>query len=72
MLKMTMDPETPTNEHPDRCELDDWLLYGPKDGRIAELVRLLAFGHGLRLRAVEDLIVRTLEVKIEELDRQGR
>ena len=48
------------SHHPDRHAIDDWMLNGPKDGRIEELVRELTLGLGLRLSVVEDIIVNVL------------
>jgi len=43
-------------DHPDRHAIDDWLLYGPKNTRIEELVRELTLQCGLRLNEVEGII----------------
>lgn len=51
----------PRVEHPDNHEINDWFLFGPKNGRIEELVRELPLVHGLRLSALEGLIVVALE-----------
>ena len=42
--------------HPDRQAIDDWALYGPKNPRIAELVRELALRHDLRVADIESHI----------------
>lgn len=42
--------------HPDRHAIDDWMLNGPKNARIEELVRELTLECGLRLREVESII----------------
>jgi len=47
-------------DHPDLHEINDWLLNGPKNGRIEGLVRELTLGHGLRLAEVEDLMLKAL------------
>ena len=60
---MMDDVENDKNElphHPDRHAIDDWMLNGPKNGRIEELVRELTLGLGLRLSVVEDIIVNVL------------
>jgi hypothetical protein len=60
---MMDDVETDKNElphHPDRHAIDDWMLNGPKNGRIEELVRELTLEFGLRLSVVEDIIVNVL------------
>lgn len=41
------------NIHPDRQAIDDWALYGPKNPRIAELVRELALRHHLVVADIE-------------------
>lgn len=50
--------------HPDRHELDDWALYGPKNLEISELVDRLAFDHGLRVREIEDFILQALRDRL--------
>lgn len=50
-------------DHPDRHEVDDWFLYGPKDTRIAELVNDLVIQHGMRVADVESLILIALQNK---------
>ncbi|WP_106745373.1 hypothetical protein [Yoonia maritima] len=60
---MMDDVENDKNElpnHPDRHAIEDWMLYGPKNGRIEELVRELTLERGLRLREVENIIVDVL------------
>ncbi|KAA0914894.1 hypothetical protein FLO80_11005 [Aquicoccus porphyridii] len=54
--------------HPDSHELHDWPIYGPRDPEIANLVDRLAYGHGLRVREIEIVILRALRdrVKAEE------
>lgn len=54
--------------HPDQHAINDWLLYGPKDGRIEELVRELTLGCGLRLADVEYLIFAALAKKKKHLN----
>lgn len=51
----------PRVDHPDMHEIGDWFLYGPKNAQIEEIVRELTLIHGLRLAAVEGLIVTALE-----------
>lgn len=46
--------------HPDQHEIDDWFLYGPKNGEIENLVRELTLKRGFRLAQVEDEIVAAL------------
>jgi len=46
--------------HPDQHEIDDWFLYGPKNGRIGELVRELTLERGLRLSEVEGIVLNVL------------
>jgi len=55
--------------HPDNHELDDWHIHGPKNPRIADLVEQLAYGHGLRLREIENVILQALSKRLEEEDR---
>lgn len=43
-------------DHPDRHAIDDWMLNGPKNARIEELVRELTLECGLRLSEVERII----------------
>lgn len=50
--------------HPDKHELDDWPLHGPKDAEIPNLVDRLAYGHGLRVREIEDIILRALKTRL--------
>jgi hypothetical protein len=57
--------------HPDRHELDDWQLYGPKNIRIFELVSRLAQDHGMRVSAVEKTIEEALLRKLEQLRNAG-
>ena len=56
----TMKPRT----HPDSHELDDWPMYGPKDPEIANLVDRLAYDHGLRVYAIEQVILRALRDRV--------
>ena len=46
--------------HPDQHAVNDWFLYGPKNGEIENLVRELTLKRGLRLAQVEDEIVTAL------------
>ncbi|EBA13650.1 HigA family addiction module antitoxin [Roseobacter sp. CCS2] len=48
-------------DHPDQHEIDDWVLNGPKNAKIVELVRDLTLDNGLRLAEVESFIVTALE-----------
>ncbi len=65
-----MDEQKPTTnigggvDHPDRHAIDDWVLNGPKNARIEELVRELTLERGLRLSEVEDIIVNVLLVHL--------
>lgn len=52
--------------HPDRHELNDWALYGPKNPAISQLVDRLAFDHGLRLREIEEFILQALKNRLAE------
>lgn len=54
--------------HQDSHALDDWFMYGSKDSRIEQLVRSLALTHGMRIFEIENLIVETLQAKIDSLD----
>ena len=54
--------------HPDRQAIDDWALYGPKNPRIAELVRELALKHDLRVGDIESHIEAGLREWLEILD----
>ena len=56
-----------SDDHPDQREINDWLLYGPKNGQIEELVRELTLVRGLRLSAVEGLIISALEEQRQSL-----
>lgn len=47
--------------HPDQHDIDNWILYGPKNGQISELVRDLTLDCGLGLAEVESLIIAVLE-----------
>lgn len=55
-----------TRGHPDSNAIDDWLLYGPKDLGIAELVTQLTTDHGLRLHEIEVPILTVLKARIVE------
>jgi hypothetical protein len=57
--------------HPDSHELNDWALYGPKDGKIFELVIQLARDHGMRERDIERIIEKALEDKLKKLQDSG-
>lgn len=59
--------ELPVRTHPDSHLLNDWVLYGPRDARIEQLVSRLALDHGLRVAEIEDLIVAALERRLAEL-----
>lgn len=50
-------------DHPDRHAIDDWVLNGPKNTRIEELVRELTLRQGLRLHDVVNGIVEALEAR---------
>lgn len=52
--------------HPDRHDLDDWALYGPKNPEISQLVDRLAFDHGLRVKEIEDFILQALKTRLAE------
>lgn len=47
-------------------ELDDWLLYGPRNIEIETMVRQLAIDHGLSVREIEDLIVLALKTRLAD------
>lgn len=56
--------------HPDDHHLlHDWVIYGPKNEEIGNLVEALA-KHGLRVEAIEDEIAAFLRAKLLELDTQ--
>lgn len=55
-----------SRHHPDRQELDDWSVYGPKNSQIGELVDRLAFDHGLRVLEIENLILQALKSRLVE------
>ncbi|WP_294607160.1 hypothetical protein [uncultured Roseovarius sp.] len=57
----------PVRTHPDSHLLNDWVLYGPRDARIEQLVSRLALDHGLRVAEIEDLIVAALGRRLAEL-----
>ena len=48
-------------EHPDLHEINDWIMYGPKNGEIEILVRNLTLYQGMRLAEVEDAMVAALK-----------
>lgn len=56
--------------HPDTHELHDWPMYGPRDTAIADLVDRLAYDHGLRVREIEEVILRALQDRLAE-ERKG-
>lgn len=58
--------ELPVRRHPDSHLLDDWVLYGPRDARIEQLVSRLALDHGLRVAEIEDVIIDALERLLDE------
>ncbi|OWV55201.1 hypothetical protein CDZ97_23775 [Mameliella alba] len=60
----------PVRTHPDSHLLDDWVLHGPKDARIEQLVSRLALDHGLRVAEIEGLIVEALEQKVLRLEQR--
>ncbi|TNE56838.1 MAG: hypothetical protein EP341_04460 [Sphingomonadales bacterium] len=62
--------ELPVRTHPDSHLLDDWVLYGPKDARIEQLVSRLALDHGLRVAEIEGLIVEALEQRMLRLEQR--
>lgn len=45
-------------------ELDDWLLYGPKNVEIETIVRQLATQYELGLPEIEDIIVQALKTRL--------
>ncbi|MDM7457774.1 MAG: hypothetical protein P3W94_000125 [Paracoccus sp. (in: a-proteobacteria)] len=49
------------SNHPDSHELDDWLLYGPRDPSIARLVVQLAEQHQMRLADIEAIMLAALD-----------
>ena len=51
---------------PNLHELDDWLLYGPKNTEIEAIVRQLATEYELRLREIEDIIIEVLKTRLAE------
>jgi hypothetical protein len=57
--------------HPDRHELNDWQLYGPKNIRIFELVVRQAQDHGMHVSAVEQIIEEALLRKLKQLQNAG-
>lgn len=60
-VRLQAENASPVRTHPDSHLLDDWVLYGPKDARIEQLVCRLAIDHGLRVAEIESVIVATLE-----------
>lgn len=56
------------HSHPDRQAIDDWALYGPKNPRIAELVRQLALRHHLGVADIESRIESGLREWLQILD----
>lgn len=50
-------------DHPDRHAINDWVLNGPRNARIEELVRELTLEQGLRLHDVENVLVAALEAR---------
>ena len=61
--------ELPVRTHPDSHLLDDWVLYGPKDVRIEQLVSRLALDHGLRVAEIEERIVCALKQLVMEREK---
>ncbi|WP_010657908.1 hypothetical protein [Brucella anthropi] len=57
-----------SKHHPDSHALDDWQLYGPRDGEMFQLICRLAYDHNLRLIDIEQLMVTTLKNKLVELE----
>tara|TARA_R110002072_G_scaffold1308_6_gene10669 strand:- start:2412 stop:2603 length:192 start_codon:yes stop_codon:yes gene_type:complete len=47
-------------------ELDDWLLYGPKNAEIETIVRQLATECELRLPEIEGIIVQALRARLAD------
>jgi hypothetical protein len=62
--------ELPVRRHPDSHLLDDWVLYGPRDARIEQLVSCLALDYGLRVAEIEGLIVEALEQRLLQLEQR--
>jgi|GEM_PF-6111394 len=58
--------------HPDIHEINDWLLNGPKNPRIEELVRALTLEAGMRLSEVEGLMELALTDKLQEFKTLGQ
>lgn len=56
--------------HPDSHELHDWPIFGPKDPEIANLVDRLAYDHGLRVHEIEEVILRALQSRLSEEERE--
>lgn len=59
-------------EYPDIHELHDWPMYGPKDPRIADLVRALVLDHGLRVEEIEAIIEAALLASASAVAVQAR
>ena len=58
----------PVRRHPDAYNgLIDWPEYGPKNPDIAKLVDELAYGRGLRLAEIEEILADALRRKLAEL-----
>jgi hypothetical protein len=67
MIKL---PELPgkVRRHPDDYNgLIDWPEYGPRNPEIAQLVDELAYGRGLRLAEIEEILADALRRKLAEL-----
>lgn len=52
--------------HPDSRELHDWPIYGPQDGRIADLVWSLAHDRGMRVSEIEAILLKALQSELDK------
>lgn len=60
------EPKLLGNAHPDLQGINDWFAFGPRDGRIEEIVRILTLEKDHRLVAVEDEVVWALPLMLED------
>jgi hypothetical protein len=57
--------------HSDQGNIDNWILYGPKNNGIESLMREWALAHGLRIADVESEMLRALREMREEFEADG-
>lgn len=49
-------------------DLDDWILYGPRDPEVFATVLRLAIEHGLKIKEIEMLILCALRQRLTQIE----